>query len=46
LAWNGVFAFWIPLAAFTIWVIAVTVVMLRSISAQDAAENQAVALAA
>jgi hypothetical protein len=46
LAWNGVFAFWIPLAAFTVWVIAVTVVMLRSISAQDAAENQAVASAA
>jgi hypothetical protein len=46
LAWNGVFAFWIPLAAFTIWMIAVTVVMLRSISAQDAAENRVVAPAA
>jgi hypothetical protein len=46
LAWNGIFAFWIPLTAFFIWVIAVTVVMLRSISAQAAAENRVLAPAA
>jgi hypothetical protein len=40
LAWNGIFAFWIPLAVFSAWMIAVTVVMLRSISAEEAAESQ------
>jgi hypothetical protein len=39
LAWNGVFAFWIPLVAFSVWMIAVTVVMLQSIGAQQAAER-------
>jgi hypothetical protein len=39
LAWNGVFAFWIPLAAFGAWMIVVTVVMLRSISAEQAADR-------
>lgn len=39
LAWDGVFAFWIPLGVFSIWVIAVSVVMLRSISAEEAAEK-------
>jgi hypothetical protein len=38
LAWNGVFAFWIPLVAFSVWMIAVTTVMLRSISAEQAAD--------
>ncbi|MCW2550998.1 MAG: hypothetical protein JWR78_779 [Mycobacterium sp.] len=39
LAWNGVFAYWIPLVAFSVWMIAVTVVMLQSIGAQQAAER-------
>lgn len=39
LAWNGVFAFWIPLVAFSVWMIAVTLVLLRSISAEQAAER-------
>ncbi|MEZ0351967.1 hypothetical protein [Mycobacterium sp. pR1184] len=36
LAWNGVFAFWIPLVAFSVWIVAAAVVILRSISAQTA----------
>jgi hypothetical protein len=40
LAWNGIFAFWIPLVVFSAWMIAVTVVMLRSISAEEAAGGQ------
>lgn len=40
LAWNGVFAFWIPIGVFSVWVIAVSAVMLRSISADEAAEKQ------
>jgi hypothetical protein len=45
LAWNGVFAFWIPLVAFSVWMIAVTVVLLQSISAEQAAEGPLVAAA-
>jgi hypothetical protein len=45
LAWNGVFAFWIPLVAFSVWMIAVTVVMLQSIGAQQAAERALVTAA-
>jgi hypothetical protein len=37
LAWNGVFAFWIPLVAFSVWMIAVTVVLLQSIKAEQTA---------
>jgi hypothetical protein len=43
LAWNGVFAFWIPLVAFSVWMIAVTVVLLQSIKAEQAAEPVPVA---
>jgi hypothetical protein len=35
LAWNGVFAFWIPLVAFSVWMVAVTVVLLKSIKAEQ-----------
>lgn len=38
LAWNGVFAFWIPLVAFSVWMVAVTAVLLQSISAEQAAQ--------
>jgi hypothetical protein len=39
LAWNGVFAFYLPGLVLVIWIVATTVVMLRSISAQQAAES-------
>jgi hypothetical protein len=45
LAWNGVFAFWIPLVVFTAWMIAVSVVLQRSISAEEAAAKQPTATA-
>jgi hypothetical protein len=38
LAWNGVFAFWVTFAAFGVWMIAVTVVLIQSIKAEQAAE--------
>ena len=37
LAWNGVFAFWIPLSALVAWMVTVAVVMLRSIRAEETA---------
>jgi hypothetical protein len=40
LAWTGVFAFWIPLVAFSAWMIAVTVVMVGSIKSEQNAEKQ------
>lgn len=39
LAWNGVFAFWIPLTAFSVWLITTVVVLLRSIRDEEAAQN-------
>jgi hypothetical protein len=46
LAWNGVFAFWISLVAFGAWMIAVTVVLLRSVSAEEASGTQLATTAA
>ena len=44
LAWNGVFAFWIPLAAFGVWMVCTAIVMLRSIAAEaDSVQRPAVA---
>jgi hypothetical protein len=45
LAWNGVFAFWVPLVAFSVWMVAVTVVLLQSIKAEQAAESLVAAAA-
>ncbi|MEV3902574.1 hypothetical protein AB0K11_09640 [Mycobacterium sp. NPDC050551] len=41
LAWNGVFAFYLPGLVLVIWIVATTVVMLRSISAEQAAASPA-----
>lgn len=46
LAWNGVFAFWIPLTVFSAWMIVTSIMVLRSISADQAAEKQLVPAAA
>ncbi len=40
LAWNGVFSYYLPGLALIVWMIATTVVMLKSIKAQEAAESQ------
>lgn len=45
LAWNGVFAFWIPLVVFGVWVSTTSIVMDRSIKAEQAADEQATASA-
>ena len=45
LAWNGVFAFWIPGAALAGWIFVTSFVLLRSISAEEAAEKQPMATA-
>ncbi|MCW2784738.1 MAG: hypothetical protein JWP74_1255 [Marmoricola sp.] len=36
LAWNGVFAFWIPLVAFSAWIGATTYVLLKAIDSERA----------
>lgn len=41
LAWNGVFAFWIPLTVFSIWLLTTVWVLLRSIRDEEAAANRA-----
>lgn len=41
LAWNGVFAFYIPGLALVTWMIVTSVVISRSITAQEAAERHA-----
>lgn len=43
LAWNGVIAFWIPMFAFGIWMIGVSVVLLQSIQAESQQAIHAVA---
>ncbi|MGB3484968.1 MAG: hypothetical protein WBB07_22460 [Mycobacterium sp.] len=40
LAWHGVFAFYIPGLALTLWMFTTTYVLLRGISAQQRAERQ------
>ena len=45
LAWNGVFAFWVPLVAFSVWLVSVTAVLLRSIKAEASAEQSLAAAA-
>ncbi|MGO9154777.1 hypothetical protein [Mycobacterium sp.] len=37
LSWSGAFAWWIPLAMLSVWMIALVAVMLRSISAEQTA---------
>jgi hypothetical protein len=43
LAWNGMFAFWIPLTVFTIWIIVTSVMLVKAvdIEAAERAEHEA-----
>lgn len=34
-AWNGVFGFWLPAVAFGVWVLVLTVMLLKAIEQQD-----------
>lgn len=34
LAWNGLFAFWVPLAAFSIWFIVTTLLLVKSVDVE------------
>ena len=36
LAWNGIFAYWLPLGVFAIWIFVVTAYVLRAIDQQQA----------
>jgi hypothetical protein len=42
LAWNGVFAFWIPLFIFSAWIIVVSVVLVGAVKSEEAEEAAAV----
>ncbi len=35
MAWNGIFAFWLPMAGFFAWLAGLTIVMLRSIKTES-----------
>jgi hypothetical protein len=39
LAWNGAFAWWVPVGVYGVWVIAMTVCMLRAIARQEHEEK-------
>ena len=45
LAWNGVFAFWIPLVAFSAWMVTVSVMLLKAIDSEAAEVAAALASA-
>lgn len=36
LAWNGIFAFWIPLTVFTIWMAVTTVMLVKAVDVEGA----------
>ncbi|OBH11786.1 hypothetical protein A5692_16730 [Mycobacterium sp. E342] len=40
LAWNGIFAFWIPLTVFSIWMVVLTVMLVKAVDV-EAAERTA-----
>jgi len=40
-AWNGLLAFWIALAAAMVWLVAMIIVLLKTITAQERAERAA-----
>jgi len=41
-AWNGIIAFWIPLAIFGTWFFVMAWVMLRELKQQDSDDSHAV----